>query len=58
MNKEQIERRLKLIETEINLWRTPWQDRETPLEEKRLIFKRVIKLTEEERELQKKLREV
>jgi hypothetical protein len=55
MTKEQIERKLRLIETEINLWRKPWQSIETPLEEKSLILHRVMDLLDEEKELRKQL---
>ena len=45
------DRALKLIETEINLWRGPWQDSRVSLGEKHLILQRVIRLEEIIREL-------
>jgi hypothetical protein len=54
-NKKQIERRLLLIETEINLWRTPYQSLQTPQGEKSAILHRVMDLMAEEKELREKL---
>lgn len=51
MTEDQAKRELELIETEINLWRTPWQNPDTSEGEKDLIFKRVLQLIDKEKEI-------